>query len=689
MPSATPSDRPRSEFAIALARLLDETGYFSRSEWARFLDVSESALSQWVNDRTIPRADLLRMILDALRAAKGVPAGPLEAFEQLMRKPAEEISPLGTRMLPTVAEYLRKTTLREFGRELRKLPTDQQIKVLTSGGWETNPSQEEGTASSPTWARVTAARCRWFVDERIRSVRTSGTSFLPSLQRMKPGEPQAERVDWQALLSTRAALIVGQPGTGKSHMLAMLAEVFLRREEMPTVQLHPCAGFGMGKSSLLREFYETWDRAGKRLAVLIDGFDEFPVEDRAPAALEVVEMLQRAPEVRMFVTSRPIPELSLLEGFEPFSILPLTSVQVLLWLQNQRAQASSEESPVAAAAEFERFLCHLTERRALQSSFRTPLFLECAWTLFVRNAVTPFSEAEVVGEFLRRLFDEWERGKNVVRAREPWASPRNLLEMLGEVCFQLVLSQMDEFTTTHVEQWIQGRFRHVPSQRLLPLLSTQSGIVEEAGPGRWRVVHDYLRRYLAAAHAVESSASAAEHLKRWWGRDELREVFRLACGITSDATPMLEAVLEAKDAPKGERGLLLAEILAQPLAASPSIVALSCDAMVSWLDNELHGWQVEAGPQAGSEPETLWELKATGIVQREYDSRVSKTLAAVHRARSGPAREPLMQRLGNAQSPLLPAFALSLNVEGRLQLDLEPGTGRKTLKASVVVPQLV
>jgi len=109
-----------SPFALALTRLLDETSYFeSRSEWARFLGVTTSALSQWVHDRTVPRADLLRMILDALRSSTGVPKDVLDAFDDVAARPARDVSPLGERMAPTVREYLASGTLAGFGRALR------------------------------------------------------------------------------------------------------------------------------------------------------------------------------------------------------------------------------------------------------------------------------------------------------------------------------------------------------------------------------------------------------------------------------------------------------------------------------------------------------------------------------------------------------------------------------------------
>ncbi|HVU98722.1 MAG TPA: sigma factor [Puia sp.] len=50
-------------FKIALSNLLDKTGIYSRFEWASYLLVSEPAISQWTNGRTLPKAEHLSSIL--------------------------------------------------------------------------------------------------------------------------------------------------------------------------------------------------------------------------------------------------------------------------------------------------------------------------------------------------------------------------------------------------------------------------------------------------------------------------------------------------------------------------------------------------------------------------------------------------------------------------------------------------
>lgn len=98
-----------SLFASALSRLLDETGMFTRKEWARFFGVQPQLLEAWEQDEIFPRPDFLRVMLDLLNSAAGVPKAPLDEFQALMVKPLEEISPCGSSLkTKNLKEYLAR-----------------------------------------------------------------------------------------------------------------------------------------------------------------------------------------------------------------------------------------------------------------------------------------------------------------------------------------------------------------------------------------------------------------------------------------------------------------------------------------------------------------------------------------------------------------------------------------------------
>jgi hypothetical protein len=121
-----------SLFASVLRRLLDETGVFERREWAEFLRVSESAISQWVRGHTLPRAEYLRKVLWVLRNADDVPSEVLDDFERMAAMPAEEVAPDHSKTIgQTVGDYVLSPLLEAFLRDLKRMdPPDRERFLL-------------------------------------------------------------------------------------------------------------------------------------------------------------------------------------------------------------------------------------------------------------------------------------------------------------------------------------------------------------------------------------------------------------------------------------------------------------------------------------------------------------------------------------------------------------------------------
>lgn len=119
-----------SDFAASLRRLLDETGIFDRREWSRFLNVSGAAISQWLTDKTIPRPETLRMIVELVRSNKNAPREPLQQFDAMSANPSVEVSPHGKRMGESVRSYLVSPLVEGFLLDLKGLEPVKQTRVL-------------------------------------------------------------------------------------------------------------------------------------------------------------------------------------------------------------------------------------------------------------------------------------------------------------------------------------------------------------------------------------------------------------------------------------------------------------------------------------------------------------------------------------------------------------------------------
>ena len=121
-----------SRFSQTLQKLFDNTELFTRSEWARFLGIPESSISEWLEDKSLPRPDLIRMTIDLVENSAEAKKEYLNEFEGMTNLPSAEISRLFHLMGNTLNDYMNETFM-DLGRRLRNLSVSQQIKVLEKG----------------------------------------------------------------------------------------------------------------------------------------------------------------------------------------------------------------------------------------------------------------------------------------------------------------------------------------------------------------------------------------------------------------------------------------------------------------------------------------------------------------------------------------------------------------------------
>src|ERR1043166_5575113 len=174
------SQQKKSRLAHALQRALDETHVFdSRRDWAFVLSVTPGAISQWLSDRTIPRATTLRALLEILRSK--VPDDhmePVRELEALLSIPATEASPAHADTIgPTLQDYVIAPAfhglLARFRATLRTLKPSMQEDLI----------------------RCTAAALPGLIDpERAK--------YLDLVERYRPGT-QINETDLPDILSTR------------------------------------------------------------------------------------------------------------------------------------------------------------------------------------------------------------------------------------------------------------------------------------------------------------------------------------------------------------------------------------------------------------------------------------------------------------------------------------------------------
>lgn len=120
-----------SIFAAALKALLDDTQIWSREDWSTVLCVEEKTIEAWVSDQQLPTPQVLRSIIRCNRDLDPPTEEPMDQWNAIVERPAEEVTPFAKEMGRSVADYMIRPTLEGFLRALAPLdPRKQEIILL-------------------------------------------------------------------------------------------------------------------------------------------------------------------------------------------------------------------------------------------------------------------------------------------------------------------------------------------------------------------------------------------------------------------------------------------------------------------------------------------------------------------------------------------------------------------------------
>jgi len=123
-----------SAFAKALDRILQATDV-QKQQWARWLDVSNGAISQWTGDICMPSPDNLYRLLAILRDFKGLDQSALNKFARILDARAWEVVPKSKsgKVQPSIGYYMLRSLRESFMSALATIPTRAQEELLTEG----------------------------------------------------------------------------------------------------------------------------------------------------------------------------------------------------------------------------------------------------------------------------------------------------------------------------------------------------------------------------------------------------------------------------------------------------------------------------------------------------------------------------------------------------------------------------
>ena len=318
---------------------------------------------------------------------------------------------------------------------------------------------------------------------------------------------------------SRAILIEGRPGCGKTTLLIKVSKEWAKRKILRNVDLlvlvtlrhfvgskditlEDLLGIYCPSSTMVKELIErVSSTGGKDIAFAFDGLDEYrPVMQESNLVLDIIRGM-KLPRAKVFMTSRPA-------GSHRFRRLVRTNIEIVGFLEEQVEQyirEHYEESPEKAAS----LIDFLESRPNISRMCYLPLHLAMLVYLHECQAKLPETETEMYKTFvLHTLFRSMKKeDPNYPMIEEFDMLPENKRQIFANICrlaFEATCSQKQIFTGKEI---IEGRVLPAPPSGRefdsLGLLTVDRQIAERALPTRtYSFLHLTLQEFLSAIHLV-------------------------------------------------------------------------------------------------------------------------------------------------------------------------------------------
>lgn len=663
----------RTLFADRLRDILDRTELHTRDEWAHLLDVSPAAISQWVNGKTIPRPEYIRMIVGVLEDLTGIDQKYLDAFKEMARRPATEVSRHGRRMLPTVEKYYTRPLFDEESNELAKLSPEAQEEYLNAR----YPGAEENSVQRET----KGIRLPQSSEPKVLPHEVLVPTFEEYHGCVEPLAANGNGVDWGEVAKARHILIVGTAGAGKSVFLRYLSSRLPTHHEPGQLLISGRSEFVqlrmLSDLQTVDQFVEQWDlrawlsREPARVTLFLDGFDEVNQAKRAQVAQLLNNFHRCHTSTRVIMTSRPVPDLEKFAWMQKWAMRP-ARVYSLIELAKARLAATLDRPNCDWPDVNLRFSSCLRERPDVFRAIGTPLLVSYIAELYARDCSTACHDGILLDKCIRFLLERWDEEKDVVRFSEPWACPDLLNSWLAGIGYCSYTRDQPQFTYDDVSVYFEGYSRALPGEQVLLVLAESTGILQRCGNRQWRFTHRVFEEFLAAKYIVESSRGALEYLERSMHLRGIGNVLRFACALTNDASPFLSYVLDTRWESEADKFTALATVLSQQMNANLMVIDRACHELVGWMDQTFRRWAPASIVDDDSALRPQWRLSMTKHRDRSdvpdpVATQLLHTLRAVHRARLSPSRKYLHAQLESSSNEALRQVGSCLDIEGYLE----------------------
>ena len=388
----------------------------------------------------------------------------------------------------------------------------------------------------------------------------------------------------QVLRDARHAVILGDPGAGKSTLVRYLAQTYARgaetiekrlglREDLVPVAVS-AAGFAaarQGKNGLkLWEYIaeevaatecEDWRKEavkkavigeleGERAIVLIDGLDEIPdATERTNVAKCVGELLGRFGGCRIVVTSRIVGyEQCRLAGPEHYEVATFSDEQIRefarrWWIAFERAQHAEAADEAEAERKGNELADAILANNDVHDLSRNPLMISLVALIQHQEGSLPHRRVELYDRALRMLVETWntQRSLAAVELGVPEGEQfdyYDTCEILAPIAYWMHETQPtggvhEADLRVKLEAQLRdrdddGRSVAATAESFIRAAGDHAGLLRERGPGRWAFFHQTFQEYLAAQHMARDPFGMAGAIEERIDDARWREVIQLA-----------------------------------------------------------------------------------------------------------------------------------------------------------------
>jgi hypothetical protein len=383
--------------------------------------------------------------------------------------------------------------------------------------------------------------------------------------------PTGQHMSLRELMGRGRVVVMGGPGIGKTTCLRKIAIVeAARNKEDPLqrvpvyIQLRQVAEHFEVLSAIQKalkdqtgidvtEDLESLIQSG-RLLLLLDGLDEVHERMQSQFVAEILQTARRFPLLGIYLSTRQWEYHWRFPGFLHVQIQPFSMAQIEEWIFRRLPKSDLK------VARHLIFACKSDQEIANVSSL--PIMLALIAGLFEQTGKIPRRRSDIIARFLDTVLETWDTIRDIRRSDDE-ALKEDKIELL---CRFAAHSWEESRLTFREDELIklENDWSDLLPTRTHRSLLRDSGIFtyHHGSIKTWSFTHQVFRDYLAAQFLIARPDNVLENVLGQKSDDRDLFLWRHACSLTSDASPLLRVLMENESLPDYQRARWLAQVLA-------------------------------------------------------------------------------------------------------------------------------